>query len=206
MKRLYAHIVFGALLVVAIEVFLVEGYFYSFRGSPNDWPGGLSLIAILLGINIPMLRQLPRWLGIFRGDIRFTVKVRAGVPAEWSFPLDLTDLKRGVLVVCFTNCSSDVVGRKITFEPENDDAREVIDERGEPKALGFGGTRRSAAHWSKGTGDAKKPLIYDWPVDDTPHCKGELHMAFDWNFIGTYLERKLPKSRTLEGQVFLFRR
>jgi hypothetical protein len=205
MKRLYAHIVFSALLVVAAEVFLVEVYFRSFRGSPNERPFVILLFAILLGINIPMLRQLPGWLAIFRGDVRFTAKVRARVPAESSFLIDVTDLKRGVLVVFFTNCSPDVVGRKITFEPANGGAREVIDERGEPKPLGFGGTKRRTAHWGR-TGSAKGLLIYDWPVDDTPRCKGELHMAFDWNFIGTYLERKLPKSRTLEGQVFLFRK
>jgi len=206
MKRLYANILWTTLLVLVAEACLIGVYFRYFRGSPNERPFEFLLIAILIAVNLPILKLLPRWFVIFKGDVCFTADINTDIPIELSFPIDLTDIRSGLLVIFFTNSSPECVGRKIKFQPENEGAGEIIDDCGEPKPLGFGDTKRTAANWSKGTGDVKKPLIYNWPNGHAAHSKGTLEMAFDWNFVGTYLERKLPRNRTLEGQVILFRK
>src|SRR5437879_1315466 len=146
MKRLYANILLTAFLVAAAEVCLVEVYLHYFRGSRNELPFGILLVAILFGVNVPLLRLVPRWLIILRNDVRFTADINTKLPTELSFPIDLTDVKRGLLVIFFTNASPDCVGRKIKFQPEDDGACELIDDCGEPRPLGFGGAKRSAAN------------------------------------------------------------
>ena len=128
---------------------------------------------------------------------------RARLPYRFEMQLGEIRDTDSWIFICFQNISPDAVhGRIAVKDVSSDDVLAQL-QLVEPEPLLGGVWGREQGWWSRGTASVRSPIRIHLPKKVPQMRALRLECELDWNFIGTRMEHKIPKDRTLHVEVVL---